>query len=216
MKLVIEAIERHKIVVIMRKLPDAQILPVTEALYDGGIRVIEVTFDQSDPDCLLRTGSAIQAIAESFQGRMHVGAGTVLTKQQVDTAKASGASFIVSPNTDSEVIAHSVEQGLLSIPGALTPSEIVLAHHSGASFVKLFPGGDFGPGYVKAICAPINHIPILVVGGVDANNMKDFLKAGAVGIGVGSNIVDKKLIESGSYAQLTELAKKYTQQIDVS
>ena len=216
MNLVIEAIKRHKVVVIMRKLPDEQILPVTEALYDGGIRVIEVTFDQSDPNCLLRTGSAIQAIAESFKGRMHVGAGTVLTKQQADTAKASGASFIVSPNTDPEVIRHSVEQGLVSVPGALTPSEIVLAHNSGASFVKLFPGGDFGPGYVKAICAPINHIPILVVGGVDANNMKDFLKAGAVGIGVGSNIVDKKLIESGSYAQLRELAKKYTQQIDVS
>jgi len=216
MEHIIQAIERHKIIVIMRGLPNEQIIPVTEALCEGGIRLIEVTFDQSDPNCLARTGSAIQAIAETFEGRMHVGAGTVLTTQQAEVAHASGATFIVSPNTDPEVIRHTVELGMVSIPGALTPSEIVLAYHSGAKFVKLFPGGDFGPGYVKAICAPISHIPLLVVGGVNADNMQAFLNAGAKGIGVGSNIVDKKLIESGSYAELTALAKTYTQQVDAS
>jgi len=214
MKHVIEAISRHKVIVIMRKLPDDKIIPVTQALYDGGIRLIEVTFDQSDPNCLARTGGAIHAIADAFEGRMYVGAGTVLTKQQVDAAHASGAQFIISPNTDPEIIRHTVDLGMISIPGALTPSEIVLAHNCGAKFVKVFPGGDFGPGYIKAVCAPINHIPLLVVGGVNADNMQAFMDAGAVGIGVGSNIVDKKLIDSGDYAKLTELAKTYTSQID--
>jgi 2-dehydro-3-deoxyphosphogluconate aldolase/(4S)-4-hydroxy-2-oxoglutarate aldolase len=145
---------------------------------------------------------------------MQVGAGTVLTAQQVDTARANGASFIVSPNTDADVIRRAVSLGMVSIPGALTPTEVVAAHNLGASFVKLFPGGDLGSGYLKAICAPISHIPILVVGGVNAENMQEFIKAGAAGFGIGSNIVDKKLIDSGAYTRLSELAKSYTGQFE--
>jgi len=209
---IIEAIVYHKIIVIMRRVPDDKIIPVTQALYDGGIRLIEVTFDQSDPNTLVNTGEAIKSIADTFKGKMHVGAGTVLTEKQLDTAHTSGASFIVSPNTDLEIIYQTKQLGMISIPGALTPTEVVAAHTYGADFVKLFPGGDLGSAYLKAICAPISHIPILVVGGVNTDNMQEFLQAGAVGFGIGSNIVDKKLIDSSSYSQLTELAKEYTTQ----
>jgi 2-dehydro-3-deoxyphosphogluconate aldolase/(4S)-4-hydroxy-2-oxoglutarate aldolase len=212
MKKILDGIAKYKIVVIMRKVQDDKILPVTQALYDGGIRLIEITYDQSDPNHLNSTGSAIKAIADNFKD-MCVGAGTVLTPAQVESARDHGATFIVSPNTDAEVIKHTVELGLVSIPGALTPTEVVAAHKFGAHYVKLFPGGDFGPGYLKAVTAPINHIPIVVVGGVNASNMSEFMKAGAAGFGIGSNIVDKKLIDSSDYAGLTELAKTYTCQV---
>ena len=213
MKDIIKAITHHKIIVIMRKVPGDKIIPVTQALYDGGIRLVEVTFDQSDPNTLIRTANAVSAITDTFKGKMHVGAGTVLTIQQAEAAQVSGAGFIVSPNTDQEVIRRTVGLGMVSIPGALTPSEIVMAYNAGADFVKLFPGGDLGSGYLKAICAPISHIPILVVGGVNADNMQEFLQAGAAGFGIGSNIVDKKLIDGAAYCRLTELAQSYTRQI---
>jgi len=98
-----------------------------------------------------------------------------------------------------------------SIPGALTPSEIVLAYEAGADFVKLFPAGEFGVSYVKSICSPLNYIPILAVGGIDHNNMKDFFEAGVSGVGIGSNIVKKTLISMRKFDELTVLAKKYTQ-----
>ena len=213
MEKILEGIAKHKIVVIMRKVAGDKILPVTQALYDGGIRMIEVTYDQSSANHLEETGGAIKAIANAFKGRMHVGAGTVLTAAQASSAKDHGAEFIVSPNTDEEVIVHTRKLGMVSIPGAFTPSEVVLAHKYGAHYVKLFPGGDLGPGYLKSITAPISHIPILVVGGVNAENMKDFFKAGAAGFGIGSNIVSQKLIDEGAYDKLKELALTYTKQI---
>lgn len=210
MNKILEGIAKHKIVVIMRKVAKDKVLPVTQALYDGGVRMVEITYDQSSPTHLEETGEAIKTIAQAFAGKMHVGAGTVLTTVQAASAKEYGAQFIISPNTDEEVIRHTREMGLVSIPGAFTPSEVVNAHKYGAHYVKLFPGGDLGPGYLKAITAPISHIPILVVGGVNADNMQDFLKAGAAGFGIGSNIVSQKLIEQGAYDKLTELALSYT------
>ena len=214
MEKILEGINKHKIVVIMRKVAGDKILPVTQALYDGGIRMIEVTYDQSSDNHLSETGNAIKAIADEFKGRMHVGAGTVITTAQASSAQEHGAEFIVSPNTDEEVIAHTRKLDMVSIPGAFTPSEVVKAHKYGAHYVKLFPGGDLGPGYLKSITAPISHIPILVVGGVNADNMGDFFKAGAAGFGIGSNIVSQKLIDAGDYSKLTELALSYTKQIN--
>jgi len=213
MEKILKGIAEHKIVVIMRKVAADKILPVTQALYDGGIRMIEVTYDQSSANHLAETGAAIRAIADEFKGRMYVGAGTVLTTVQASSAQEYGAEFIVSPNTDEAVIVHTRKLGMISIPGAFTPSEVVQAHNYGAHYVKLFPGGDLGPGYLKSITAPISHIPIIVVGGVDAENMGDFIKAGAAGIGIGSNIVSQKLIDVGAYDKLTELALTYTSQI---
>ena len=95
------------------------------------------------------------------------------------------------------------------MPGALTPTEIQAAHRAGADFVKLFPITSFGTGYVKAVKAPLSHIKLLAVGGVDENNMQDYLKAGVSGFGVGSNIIDKKMLETNAWAGITALAEKY-------
>ena len=100
---------------------------------------------------------------------------------------------------------------MLSMPGALTPSEITAAHRAGADLVKLFPITSLGTAYVKAVKAPLSHIPLLAVGGVDETNMADYLKAGVAGFGVGSNIIDKAALADGDYAKITALAEKYVQ-----
>ena len=145
-----------------------------------------------------------------MKGRMYIGAGTVLTEKQVDMTKAAGGCFIISPNTDEAVIAHTRLEGMVSIPGALTPTEIVTAHKAGADFVKLFPVSSLGASYIKAVSAPLSHIKLLAVGGVTPENMDEYFAAGAVGFGIGANIVDKKLVEAEDYAGITALAEKYT------
>ncbi len=210
---VISAIEKNKIIAILRGVPQEKLLSVAEALYQGGIRLMEITYSAdgriSDED----TAAAIHMLALHFDGRMHIGAGTVLTEKQVRLTKEAGGLFIISPNSDEKIIRASINLDLVSIPGALTPTEIVNAHNAGADFVKLFPAADFGIKYVKAVTAPISHIKLLAVGGVDEDNISSFFKAGICGFGIGSNIIDKKLIAAEDYSGITDLAERYVQAV---
>ena len=140
---------------------------------------------------------------------MYIGAGTVLTKKQVRLTRGAGGCFIISPDTNPEVIRETFLCQMVSMPGALTPTEICCAHEYGADFVKLFPITNMGPDYVKAVKAPLSHIKLLAVGGIDETNMETYLKAGVCGFGVGSNIIDKKMLQNSDYKGITELAKKY-------
>ena len=207
---IIKEIEKNKLVAIIRGVPTEKLVSVAEALYDGGVRLLEVTYSAdgriSDED----TAKSVGKLASHFDGRMLIGSGTVLTKEQVLLTKNAGGCFIISPNVDREVIEETVALGMVSIPGALTPSEIVNAHKMGADFVKLFPIVSMGPSYVKAVKAPLSHIKLLAVGGINENNMDEYLRAGVCGFGVGSNITDKKLIENSDYEGITALARKYT------
>lgn len=204
----IDLLKKDKLVVILRGLKREQVVPTAEALRAAGVHFIEVTFAQNSPTCVEDTTWAIRTIAENFPD-IHVGAGTVITVEQAEAAHAAGAKYIISPNADEAVIRRTVELGMLSMPGAFSPSEIVDAYNWGASFVKLFPAGDLGSSYVKSIRAPISHIPMLAVGGVGLNNMAEFYKAGINGFGIGGSIIKKDLIEKGDYAALTALAKQY-------
>ena len=139
---------------------------------------------------------------------MRVGAGTVLTLEQVDIAAKAGAEYIISPDVNEAVIRHTIEMGLVSMPGALTPSEVMAAHRYGADFVKLFPAGNMGASYIKAVRAPISHVKLLAVGGVSAENAKAFITAGCVGVGVGGNLVNKEWIERGEFEKITQAARE--------
>lgn len=211
---VIEAIEKEKIVVIVRGVAKEKLIPLCEAMYKGGIRLLELTFDASKKISDSETAENIKMIAENFSGRMFIGAGTVMEESQVELTKNVGGSFIISPNTDKAVIKRTAELEMVSMPGALTPSEIKLAHDYGADFVKLFPADSFGPGYVKAVKAPLSHIKIIAVGGVNVENIEAYLKAGASGFGIGTNIVDKELINNGRYDEITVLARKYVEAVN--
>ncbi|MBQ8513663.1 MAG: bifunctional 4-hydroxy-2-oxoglutarate aldolase/2-dehydro-3-deoxy-phosphogluconate aldolase [Clostridia bacterium] len=205
---VIEAIEKHKIIVILRGLTRDQLINTAEAMYKGGIRLAEVTYDSLGNPSDEETAANIRALAKAFPG-MHIGAGTVLTERQAELTAEAGGKFIISPDTNPDVIRRTRELGLVSIPGSLTPSEATLAHRSGADFIKLFPNGEMKPSYLHAVAVPLSHLKFLAVGGVNENNLADYIRAGACGIGVATGIVNKEKIKAGDYAAITALARKY-------
>ena len=210
---VIEAIEANKIIVILRGLDTEQLVRTVEAMEKGGIRLAEVTFDQSKKISDEQTAANIRTLVQTFAGRVRIGAGTVMSEKQVELAHEAGAEFIISPDTYEPVIRRTRELGMVSLPGAFTPTEAAQAHRFGADFVKLFPNSDAGISYLKALMAPLSHIRFLAVGGVNEKNMMQFLDAGAKGIGVATGIVNKKHVEEGNYDAVTALALAYTAQL---
>ena len=211
---VLRIIEEKKIIAIMRGIPEEKLIPVAQALYDGGIRILEIPYSADGSVSDEETALHIKKLAEHFEGKMYIGAGTVLNQKQVRLTKAAGGTLIVSPNTDRKVIFETHLCGMVSIPGAFTPSEICDAYSMGADFVKLFPAASVSPEYVKAVKAPLSHIKLLAVGGVVENNMTDYLKAGVSGFGLGSNLVDKKMIDALDLEGITQLAIRYVRLID--
>lgn len=206
---ILEATERYRITAILRGIPQGQLPEVIDALYAGGIRLLEITFNQKSPTKLADTAAAIRYAKGAYGDTLHVGAGTVMSLEDLDAAGEAGAEFILAPNVNLEVIRRAVDEGICAIPGAMTPTEIACAYDAGAQLVKLFPAGNLGLGYCKAVMAPLNHIPMIAVGGVDDKNLPEFLKAGFVGAGIGSSLTDKNMIRTGDYDGLTRLAKRY-------
>lgn len=206
----VEWLMEHKLVAIARRVAKEDIADTARALYEGGVRSLEITFDQSNPNCIAETARSIEIVREVMGERMMVGAGTVLTVEQAVTAAKAGASFVLSPDTNVEVIEKVKELGLVSVPGAMTPSEIMTAWNHGADIVKLFPAGVLTLDYYKAIKGPISHVPLMAVGGVGLENMRAFLDAGFCSCGIGSNIVRNDLIKEKRFEELTKLAEKYS------
>lgn len=208
---VIDCILKHKLVVIMRGLSEAQALQTAEALYAGGVRLVEVTYSEKTP--YEETERIIKRLQERFGKKMCIGAGTVTNLERLESAIRGGAKYIISPNVKAEVIKKTVQSGLVSLPGALTPTEVTEALEAGADFVKIFPVSAMGRGYIKDLLSPFDGIRLVAVGGVDEENLTEFLKQGAVGVGVGGNIIKKKLIESGDFKAITRLAEAYVKTI---
>jgi 2-dehydro-3-deoxyphosphogluconate aldolase/(4S)-4-hydroxy-2-oxoglutarate aldolase len=207
---VIERIEKEKIVVIVRGVERKKLLPLAEALYEGGIRLIEVTYSMNGAVSDNDTAEMIGSLVNAFGEKMSVGAGTVLTREQVQLTKDMGGSFIISPDTCPEVIKRTRELDMVSIPGAITPTEAMAAVRAGADFVKLFPIAKMGGApYVKAIAAPLSGVKFLAVGGIDEKNIPEYRKVGVKGFGVGANIVDKKLLDANDFQGITALTRKY-------
>ena len=210
---VISDILKNKIIVIMRGYTTDELIFAVEAMEKGGVRLVEVTFDQSGKISNEDTASQIKELKERFRGRVRIGAGTVMTPEQVELAYNAGAEYIISPDCYKEVIEKTRELGMVSLPGAITPTEAANAYRWGADFVKLFPNSEFKPSYLKALAAPLSHIRFLAVGGVNADNLKEYLAAGAVGIGVATAIASKDLIKKGDAEGITALARKFTSQL---
>ena len=161
------------------------------------------------------TAKAIGEIAQHFGEDLLVGAGTVTSPELVNMTYNAGGQFIISPDVNVSVIERTRELGMVSMPGALSPTEILTAHQSGADFVKLFPAASMGVGYLKAIRAPISHIELLAVGGISEKNAQDFLAAGAVGLGVGGNLANREWIANGDFAKITKAAQSIVNAIAV-
>lgn len=207
---VINRVLDGKLIAIVRGIRDKEkCLNLAKAIYDGGIDMLEITFNQSAPDSFADTAAAISAINSHFEGKICVGAGTVLNPEQVKIAADAGAKYIISPDAYSETIKATRAAGLVSIPGVMTPSEIMAAVRAGADFAKVFPTTNLGPAYIKAIRAPLSHVRILGVGGINPQNIPEYLAAGCVGFGVGGNLVNKDWIDAGEFGKITEVAKEF-------
>ena len=209
-----QAVRAHKLIAIVRGVAPEKCVRIAQALYDGGFRLMEITYDQKHPESWEETAKTIGAVAEAMAGKMYAGAGTVTCPELVELTHQYGGKFIISPDVNEAVIRRTNELGMVSIPGALTPTEVMAAHRTGADFVKLFPAGSLGAGYVKAVAAPISHVELLVVGGVDEKNVASFLSAGAVGAGIGGNLVNRAWVEAGQYEKITEVAKALVEDVN--
>jgi len=187
----------HKIVAIIRGKYSVQgVRAIARGLLKGGVKIIEVT--ANSPGCF----DFIRLLVSEFGEELLVAGGTVLDTATVKEVTFAGARVIVAPNLDVAVVRATLEAGAYPIPGVATPTEAVSALRCGVRMVKLFPASHFGPSYVRAIMAPLNNLQIMVTGGVNADNVRSFLEAGAVAAGIGGNLVPP---ETGDLVGLEEL-----------
>ncbi|MGN0908049.1 MAG: bifunctional 4-hydroxy-2-oxoglutarate aldolase/2-dehydro-3-deoxy-phosphogluconate aldolase [Succinivibrio sp.] len=207
-------INQNKLVSISRQVYGQRLLECARRLLKGGIRCLEITFDQASPTNLKDTPESITLVKKTLGDQICVGAGTVMTVEQARAAKDAGADFALAPNTDPEVIREVKRLGMVAVPGALSPSEIAIAWNAGADIVKIFPIAQFGVPYLKAIRGPINHIPLMAVGGVSAQNVADFLKNGCGSAGIGSNIINRKRAEAGDFDAVEQAAREFAKAIE--
>jgi 2-dehydro-3-deoxyphosphogluconate aldolase/(4S)-4-hydroxy-2-oxoglutarate aldolase len=198
---VVQRIKTEGAVAVIRTDSVERALGTADAAVKGGFRAIEITF--SFPEA----SSAIAKLAENQD--LLVGAGTILTRDHVQEAVESCARFLVSPCVLPEVIDAAHELQVAIIPGAFTPTEIYTAHSLGADIVKIFPAVKFGPDYLRAVRRPLPHIPIIPTSGVDASNVADWFRAGAVAVGAVGNVFDPVLIRNGDWKGLTNRAREF-------
>ena len=176
-------LEQARLVAIVRLVDHTNAVEIATILCDAGVQFLEFTVER--PEGFRSLERAVAAVGH----RATIGAGTVLSTSDVVRVSDIGARFIVSPNTNPAVIDATLERGLLSLPGALTPSEVVVATSAGARFVKLFPGGIGGVEYLRALRAPFPYVKFVPTGGVTIENASSWLDAGAVSVAMGSNLV---------------------------
>lgn len=208
-----ELIRKHRFIGILRHIPVDKALPVAKAMYDGGIRIFEITFDPSRETTCRETCSIIHQLREHFGSEVSVGAGTVLSTEFAEAAYNAGAEFIVAPNTDPAVIAYTKSKRLLSIPGAYTPTEIMNAYALGADVVKIFPILPDGEAYLKNVISPLSHIPFMVTGGINPDTIEKFLATGPVAVAAGATIATRELALAEDYDTIRLNAQRHTQHI---
>jgi len=200
---VYELVKCKRILAIVRGVADDVILDVAEALYAGGIRLLEIT-------CNTRGfGEMISLLRERTAGRMVIGAGTVIDVQLCEEARAAGAEYMVAPDTNADVIRWCVERDIAVFPGGQTATEILAAARLGARIVKVFPASAVGPGGIRQLRGPIDGVDFLAVGGVNMENLADFISSGCIGIAIGASVIRKELIACRDWPALTADAAKY-------
>lgn len=200
-------IERTGLIAIVRLDSSAALVQAAKAIAAGGVSVIEFT---------LTTPGALRTIEEAVRelgGEALIGAGTVLDAESARAAMLAGAEFIVAPTLSLDVITMCHRYDKVVIPGAYTPTEILSAWEHGADFVKVFPAEIGGPAYLKAVRAPLPQVKLIPVGGVSVETAGAFIRAGAAALGVGSNLVDRKAVSEGRFAQLTAAAQALSQAV---
>lgn len=193
------------VVAILRNVPLEKLTPLAEALKRGGVNDLEVT---------LNSPNALEGIRQlSRIPGLNVGAGTVLDEENCSRAIDAGAKFIVCPHTDTRIITRARVRGAAPVPGCMTPTEMMTAMNAGAHILKVFPASTLGPGYIHEVLAPLNHAKLLAVGGITVENVGSFIEAGAKGVGVGSTLTPKDVIEKEDWQELERRARALCQAV---
>lgn len=206
----INRLTENGVVAVLRNVPQEKASKVAESLIAGGVNVLEVTLDSDG------AFDMIKKLKSEFEDQAIIGAGTVIDSVSAELALRSGAEFIVSPVLKEEIIQTTLRHGKISIPAAITPTEMLTAIELGAHIIKVFPVSVGGPDFIKHVRGPLPQIPMMTTGGVNLENAADFIKAGAIAIGAGGNLVDLQAISENNYDQITEIAKKYVEIVKIA
>ena len=200
-------VEALGVVAVIRMKDPARLRAVVDAMADGGVRALEVTMT------VPRAVELIRELAPTLPEGFLLGAGTVIDAATAHAVIDAGASFVVSPVFRPDVIAACHERDVPVMPGCFSPTEILAAHDSGADIVKVFPATTLGPQFIRDVRAPLPQVKLMPTGGVTLDNAGDWIRAGAVAVGVGSALVDAKAIESGRYDVITANARRVVESV---
>lgn len=201
---ILNQLKESGIFAVVRNSTVDNIVPICESLVEGGINCIEITAETPN------IAAIIEKAVNEVGDKILIGAGTVLDPETARSVISAGAQFIVSPTLNLETIKVTKRYGVVSIPGAFTPTEILTAYEHGADMIKVFPANVVGPSYVKNIHGPMPGIPIVLTGGINLDNLEEYVTSGAVGVGLGSNLVNpSKLNSEADYKALIEQARRY-------
>lgn len=196
------------VLAILRGVEERHLSGLAKTFINSSVDSVEITMNTT------RAAYLIQRLIEISENKLSVGAGTVLTLKDLDEALNAGSEFIVTPVVNTDVIKACVDRGVPVFPGALTPTEVWQAWEAGATMVKVFPAGVFGPSYFKELNGPLNKIKLMAVGGVKPQNIKEYFTCGASAVAVGGSIFSKERLENNSYfdigADLKELINNIT------
>jgi 2-dehydro-3-deoxyphosphogluconate aldolase/(4S)-4-hydroxy-2-oxoglutarate aldolase len=186
--------------------PSAELtVKMVEALIEGGVTGIEITYSTPNAEEVVRT------LSRSFGERILLGMGTLTLPDQPQSALQAGANFLVSPICEPQLVGAMVASGLLSMAGAMTPTEVFQAYRLGVDVVKIFPGSIGGPAYIKALRGPFPYIPMMPTGGVSAGNVAEWFAAGVVAVGAGSELCPPQLAKEGKFAEISRRAAEFVQ-----
>lgn len=200
---VLEKVKALGLLAVIRGPSPELTFQMVEALVRGGVKGIEITYSTPNAE------EVVKSLAVKFRDDILLGMGTLTRPEQAETAKAAGAHFLVSPICEPELVKSMVASGLLTMAGALTPTEVYQAYNLGVDVVKIFPGSLGGPAYIKALKGPFPYIPMMPTGGVSAANAKDWFAAGVVAVGAGSELCPPALAKEGKFAEISQNAAEF-------
>ena len=205
-----ETLERVKTLGLLAVIrgPSADLtVKMVDALVAGGVLGIEITHSTPDAEAVVST------LAKKYGDKILLGIGTLTEPAQAPSAKKAGAAFLVSPICEPELVQAMTASGLLTMAGALTPTEVYQAYRLGSDVVKVFPGSLTGPAYFKALHGPFPYIPLMPTGGVNLSNLGEWFAAGAVALGAGSELCPPKLAKEGKFGEITQRAAEFVKAI---
>ena len=197
----------NPILAIMRNIPLEKTLDYARAVKEGGVKFFEVALNS--PHALKQ----IEMLRKEFGERALIGAGTAVTTELAQSALNAGAQFLLSPSTDTDVLAYCREHHTAMLPGALTPSEVSACVRYGFTTIKLFPAGDMPEGYIKSLKGPLDNTDYVAIGGVTPANLASFFRQGYIGAGLGSNMMPKEAVKNNCWKEGAEYVRRMVNEV---